>query len=127
MTDRPKFTSEQLASPLTVEHISAIAKGFAPAIREYLAKEIAPLVERVKILEHREAAADKRLNDCEQRNWMGVWDEHRSYSRGAACTLAGSLWVVESDMAVAGERPGASKVWRLAVKRGRMEREHTIA
>lgn len=47
----------------------------------------------------------------------GVWKLDKAYERGDCITSDGGLWIAQVDSQ--GEKPGFSKGWRLAVKRGR--------
>ena len=47
----------------------------------------------------------------------GVWKLDKAYERGDCITSDGGLWIAQVDSQ--GEKPGISKGWRLAVKRGR--------
>jgi hypothetical protein len=49
----------------------------------------------------------------------GVWEQKR-YEKGDAVTYGGSLWIAQQDTT---DAPGASKAWRLAVKKGRDGRD----
>ncbi|MBV2181688.1 MAG: hypothetical protein KUL86_10715 [Castellaniella sp.] len=49
----------------------------------------------------------------------GVW-EQKQYEKGDAVTYGGSLWIAQQDTT---DAPGASKAWRLAVKKGRDGRD----
>jgi hypothetical protein len=39
----------------------AIIRGIGPVIKQFVEQALAPLLARIDVLEHREAAADKRL------------------------------------------------------------------
>lgn len=47
---------------------------------------------------------------------QGVWTE-KEYEKGDAVTYGGSLWIAQEDQPDGA--PGATKAWRLAVKKGR--------
>ena len=63
---------------------------------------------------------EKRIADLEQNQFedAGVWVDSRSYRKNQGVTQAGSFWIAQRDVA-AGEKPGASNNWRLAVKAGK--------
>jgi len=111
------------SSGLGEREIKALAKGlvnylrtgFAPEMMERLIKP--ELAARLAALEQRLAALEARP----QMSYEGTWDETKAYTAGSFVTHQGGLWVAEDTNI--GVRPGAgSRVWRLAVKRGRAER-----
>jgi hypothetical protein len=46
---------------------------------------------------------------------FGVWKFGRAYPKGASVTKDGSQWIAQVETT---DRPGESKAWRLAVRRG---------
>ena len=58
----------------------------APAVREFVAGQIAPLDTRIQELEQR-----LRATENTSVSFRGVWQEGKAYGRGAAVTLKGSL------------------------------------
>lgn len=52
----------------------------------------------------------------------GVFAPSRAYEKGDAVTYDGQFWIARQDVAE-GEQPGTSKVWRLAVRKGRDGRD----
>ena len=61
----------------------------------------------------------KRLQELEQREWLGVWEQGKSYCKNALVTHDGSAWVATRDYPEAKPGGGANSGWRLVVKRGR--------
>lgn len=51
---------------------------------------------------------------------QGVWTD-KEYEKGDAVSYGGSLWIAQEDQPEGA--PGASKAWRLAVKKGRDGRD----
>jgi len=88
--------------------IKAVIAGVAPVIKEYTAREIeaatSPLVARVAELEAQPAF-----------KYCGTWNANTQYVRGCFVTDHGGLWHC-NEMTM--ERPGTSKHWTLACKRG---------
>jgi len=58
----------------------------------------------------------RRLSDQSPLKYVGVWNEHQQYDHGNLCTDHGSLWHANQSTR---RRPGTSKDWTLAVKRGK--------
>src|SRR5262245_23556808 len=77
------------------------------------------LVDRIRALEAKLADLTRRVAAIEARpaiQYAGVWRTGQRYTRGAACTHDGALWICEHDSV--DERPGnGATAWRLAVKR----------
>jgi len=93
--------------------ISALMKGIAPAVREYVVSAIEPLAKRIVELE-------RQVDSLESGGlkFVGVYQRALRYPKGSAATLDGALWVSLRD-AQEGEQPGrAPMVWQLAVKAG---------
>jgi hypothetical protein len=89
--------------------VSAIAAGFAPVIREFVAKSIEPLLARIKELET--SAANFK--------YVGVFKQGQACAAGNFATHDGSVWHANTDTV---EVPGKGSDWQLAVKRGRSDR-----
>jgi hypothetical protein len=96
-----------VATRISDEEIAAIARGFKPFIREFVAAALAPLLKRIDELEARPQVM----------KYQGVWDSEKVYANGDFVTDDGSLWHC-SDVC-RGVRPGSGTAWQLAVKRGR--------
>jgi hypothetical protein len=81
------------------------------------------LVDRIAVQEHRIAELTARVAVLEARpsiQYAGVWQPGRTYARGHATTLSGSLWICEFETTA---RPGdgAESGWKLAVKKGEVD------
>jgi hypothetical protein len=50
-------------------------------------------------------------------SYRGVWNAARAYAHGDYVTDKGALW--HANESSAGQRPGTSRAWQLAVKAGR--------
>jgi hypothetical protein len=58
------------------------------SVGKFISEEVSgPLLERIKALEERSAAAD----------YKGIWEPGRSYKKNESSTYAGSLWVCRKD------------------------------
>ena len=77
------------------------AEAVVAGVREYVARNLAPIVNRVKELEARPAMT-----------YEGVWRTGRPYARGAVVTHAGSVWYCLE--ATTSKPPGSA--WQLAAK-----------
>jgi hypothetical protein len=84
----------------------AIAKAIAPVIKEYFARSLAPVLQRLEALE------GHGIKYC------GVFQRAARYEKGSVVSDNGSAWIALRG--VEGERPGESPMsWQLLVKRGR--------
>jgi len=94
----------------TREQIDALCKGLAPAIKQYVERELAPVLSKIAELEQRTLYA-------------GVYKPDKKFKAGNFCTHKGSLW--HCDMSVQGVAPGdgdrGASYWTLAVKAGRRD------
>jgi hypothetical protein len=101
--------------------ITAMVEGMAPAIRQYVAEELAKAVEPLKAqaetLEAENAKLRARVSAMESKtipDYVGTWQAEDTYPRGAVCTHAGAMWIATEDTA---ERPGdGASNWKLCVK-----------
>jgi len=91
---------------LTKEDIRALAKGFAPVIKDMIDAAVKPLHERIAKLESRP-----------EMKYHGTWQQDKVYSEGAFTTDNGSLWAAKR--ASVGKRPGTDDSWQLAAKKGK--------
>jgi hypothetical protein len=67
-------------------------------------------------------ALAKRVKELESREWVGVWQEGKSYAKGAIISHDGSAWT--ATRAYPEGKPGTpNSGWRLFVKRGRDGKE----
>jgi hypothetical protein len=55
--DKPQLTDAQLAAPLRRSDIAALTESIGPIVRDYLARELQPLVQRLVDLEHKAEVA----------------------------------------------------------------------
>ena len=79
-----------------------------------IAQEVRPWIERVQKLE-------RRIEELEQRKYVGVWKEGEIYHPGNQVTLGGSIWYCKRGCM---SRPGTDpEDWQLQVKRGRDGRD----
>jgi hypothetical protein len=110
---------------MTHAEIEALMKGIAPAIRQYVERELAPLREQIAASgdgKTRLAALEARIAEVEKGGleYCGTHQRALPYRRGSCITHNGSLWIalrqVEIGEAGPSENPGA---WQLAVKAGR--------
>lgn len=116
---------EVVATALSPEVLTELAKGLVPFLKEIIADAVNPLIVRLDAVEKKKGLAPlaARLAGIEERmmKYDGVWREGRSYDRGSFVTHQGSLWFCEDGNINA--RPGAgSASWKLAVKKGHAER-----
>ncbi len=51
--------------------------------------------------------------------YRGLWSRDQAYERGDCITSDGGIWHAETNTIAGIDRPGISKAWKLAVKRGR--------
>jgi hypothetical protein len=77
---------------------------FVGTIAAELRKEIRELGEQVEALQRRPVVHD-----------AGVWRDGHGYDAGSLVSHGGGGWIAQRDT-TAGERPGTSPGWRLAVK-----------
>ena len=97
-----------------VKVLEVFARALGPTLRE-MAARIAALDKTVHELEQRLYNAENKILSYE-----GVWEEGKSYDRGAAVTRGGSLWIAKhATSARPGDPDPAARSWVLAVKRGR--------
>ncbi|WP_155888889.1 hypothetical protein [Inquilinus limosus] len=54
---------------MTHKDIAALMKGMAPAIRDYVATAVLPLVERLDAIERRLPPGDSDAEDAVSRRW----------------------------------------------------------
>ena len=95
-----------MASRFSDDDLRAIARGLVPAVKEAIARELAPVLARLDRLESRP-----------DLKYQGVWQHSVSYSAGALVTRSGGLWLAQRDTAA---QPGSDDCgWRLIVKSGR--------
>jgi hypothetical protein len=85
--------------------IKAIVAGLVPAISEYVTAQVKPLRDRIAELEARPTV-----------KYLGTWKSHETYTVGNMVTDHGSCW--HCNVSATTERPGDSRDWTLAVKRG---------
>lgn len=88
-----------------VREIRFTMQALAPVIRDFLDSTVTTLQERIRQLEDRPTL-----------KYAGLWNEHQQFNEGEFVTDHGSLWFCKATTRT---RPGASKDWQLAVKRGR--------
>lgn len=93
-------------SGVSREDLREVLKGLAPAIKDYVRNEIAPI--------------QKRLTEIETKGveYRGVYQRAISYQRGALVTHGGSMFCAIKDV-TQGVVPGQSNDWQLCVKAGR--------
>ena len=91
--------------------LKAFAGKLAPIMRDYVAEAIAPLVERLNVVE-------AWVIEFERKGvaYRGVWQASQDYRRGDLVTLNGSIWHANVETRA---KPGAGSDWTLAVKAGR--------
>lgn len=80
-------------------------EGLAIAIRTVIDKKLAPIEERVKVLESRPTM-----------RYEGTWKSGVGYEAGTFITDHGSLWYAKAATVM---RPGSGDSWRLVAKKGR--------
>jgi hypothetical protein len=65
----------------------------------------------------------ERIAELEAREWVGVFEQGRSYAKGAIVSHDGSAWVATRAYPEAKPGAGPNSGWRLIVKRGRDGRD----
>jgi hypothetical protein len=96
--------------------VEAVIEAIAPVIRDFVRDSIAQFRERADKLEARLAELETRGVE-----YRGIHQRACDYRRGALVTFDGSIWAAVRDVA-AGETPGQSSGWQLAIKHGRDSR-----
>jgi hypothetical protein len=81
-----------------------LTEHLAPLIGDFVKRAIAPLGERIKVLEQRPVT-----------KYCGVFEIGRQYQEGNFVTDHGSIWHCN---ATTRQRPGGNSDWTLAVKSG---------
>lgn len=99
--------AERSAVRNPVAFISATLKQLFPTFNIMIARAMLPALGEV----------EQRLEALESREYQGVFDPLKAYSKGAFVTSKGSMFVATVD--TTGVVPGDGNVWKLAVKRGR--------
>lgn len=95
---------------MTDEEAKEIGSVLARGTREFVAKQLAPLLERIAVLESKPSI-----------EYQGVYEAGKAYGVGAAVTYEGSVWIARQ---VTAHQPGtAASGWQLAVKRGKAGRD----
>lgn len=85
-----------------------LVRALAPAIKEFVTASVAPLTQRLAVLE-----VEQRVTRLEERRAMafeGAFELGRSYSVGDVVQRQGCLFVATTDAAT--EQPGESSQWR---------------
>lgn len=107
LAERDALIAEQAKA---VASLAAQVAEFSAAVREARA-EIEATQKRVR------EAVSAELARAPIPTYKGVFDREADYQAGDMVTHKGSVW--HCNAAVAGEAPGASSTWTLAVKCGR--------
>lgn len=100
-TTPPPLTDAQRKMPCTLGTLDEVI-GF---VKDHVARHVAKLDARIKELEART-----------EMKYVGVFEDGQDYKPGHMATHGGSLWHCNSPTR---ERPGTTKAWTLAVKRGK--------
>ena len=106
----PTLTPAQARAPLTAGDLSAVMGALGDVMREYMTTTIAPLLERVAVLEAKAK---------ESFEYRGVFHEGETYERGHFVSHRGALWHANKETR---SIPGRDSCWTLAVKSGQQRR-----
>ena len=100
--------------------IAALAKGFAPVIRDAIEAATAPLKKQIAEQEEKIEQQDERIAELEARpvglKYLGTFERGTSYAEHDGVTHHGSTWVARR--ATTSEPGTPDSGWQLAVKRG---------
>jgi hypothetical protein len=94
------------------------AEAVVAAVRGYVDRQTAPLVEAQREL-------TVRVQQLEQRrelSYSGTFQQGVTYQTNEAVTHDGSVWIARTSTSA---RPGTNSDWQLAVKRGRDGKDAT--
>ncbi|MGX1107844.1 MULTISPECIES: hypothetical protein [Bradyrhizobium] len=117
-SQKKQFIAQSGISDDKLREIKAMVDTLFPVIREYVKKNLTPLVDRV-------AELQQKMVELEERPlvpWAGTWDSAKEFKRNTFCSDRGAMWFAMADSK--GVRPGSGDgVWRLVVKAGRDGRD----
>lgn len=97
---------------MTPASLQRLMGAIAAPIREALLVRDAS----IKALTSRVAALEEKVEAQKGLEYFGVWDASTEYTRNAAVTSSGSLWILRSERSKGVAPPGGG--WQLACKRG---------
>lgn len=124
---RGKLAEDLAGAAARIEQLegekAAVEKALE-GIKSELAKTQNALHDHNEAMAARFDASQKQVRDAVESalmampipKWVGVWDRTKGYQAGEMVTWDGSVW--HCNEACDGERPGGTKFWTLAVKRG---------
>ena len=99
---------------MTLKELGVLCRGMAPAIREYVGGETAPLERRLQELELRLAALEARPSIQDK----GIWQCGAFYGPGDIVSRHGSAWICRGSHVAVGDDLDHEH-FRLLAKRGR--------
>lgn len=111
-SQKQQFIKQSGLSDARLSDITMMAEVFAPIVREYVVRNVQPIVDRL-------VAAEGRISQIEAGGikFCGVHQRALEYKKGAVVVADGSSWISLDDENR--DVPGTSGRWVLMAKRGR--------